>query len=129
MSAPSHKRQISRFNLSPEEPNIKLHVHVLVQHRTIASVILDWFLDLIHHRFQSSFTIWHLYQIIITGILLHTVHCQTQYHYWLWKFFVCFVALRPESTAMVMAGRSVHLTTLFSWARLNKQLTSTFACN
>ena len=28
----------------------------------------------------------------------------------------CFVALRPKSTAMVMAGRSVHLTTLFSWA-------------
>ena len=27
--------------------------------------------------------------------------------------FVCFVALRPMSTAMVMAGRSVHLTTLF----------------
>ena len=25
--------------------------------------------------------------------------------------FVCFVALRPKSTAMVMAGRSVHLTT------------------
>ena len=28
--------------------------------------------------------------------------------------FVCFVALCPKSTAMVMAGRSVHLTTLFS---------------
>ena len=27
--------------------------------------------------------------------------------------FVCFVALRPKSTAMVMTGRSVHLTTLF----------------
>ena len=44
-----------------------------------------------------------------------------------------FVALRPMSTAMVIAGRSVHLTTLFSWASLNKQLTSnrahTFACN
>ena len=26
---------------------------------------------------------------------------------------VCFVALRPKSTAMVMAGQSVHLTTLF----------------
>ena len=39
--------------------------------------------------------------------------------------FVYFVALRPKSTAMVMARRSVHLTTLFSWASLNKQLTST----
>ena len=27
--------------------------------------------------------------------------------------FVCFVALHPKSTAVVMAGRSVHLTTLF----------------
>ena len=27
--------------------------------------------------------------------------------------FVCFVALRPKSTAMVMAGRSIHVTTLF----------------
>ena len=47
--------------------------------------------------------------------------------------FVCFVALRPKSTAMIIGGRSVHLTTLFSWASLNKQLTSnrahTFACN
>ena len=27
--------------------------------------------------------------------------------------FLVFVALRPKSTAMVIAGRSVHLTTLF----------------
>ena len=27
--------------------------------------------------------------------------------------FVCFVALHPKSTAMVMAGQSVHLTTFF----------------
>ena len=27
--------------------------------------------------------------------------------------FVCFVALDPKSTAMIMAGQSVHLTTLF----------------
>ena len=40
---------------------------------------------------------------------------------------VClFVALHPKSTAMVIAGRSVHLTTLFSWAGLNKRLTSNF---
>ena len=32
---------------------------------------------------------------------------------WVGILFVCFVALRPKSTAMVMAGRSVHLTTLF----------------
>ena len=53
--------------------------------------------------------------------------------YVLVDLFVCFVALRPKSTAMVIAGRSVHLTTLFSWASLNKQLTSnrahSFPCN
>ena len=27
--------------------------------------------------------------------------------------FVCYLALLPKSTAMVMAGRSVHLITLF----------------
>ena len=30
-----------------------------------------------------------------------------------WSLCVRFVALRPKSTAMVIAGRSVHLTTLF----------------
>ena len=29
------------------------------------------------------------------------------------KLVGCFVALRPKSTAMVIAGRSVDLTTLF----------------
>ena len=29
------------------------------------------------------------------------------------NLFVCFVALRPKSTAMVMSVGSVHLTTLF----------------
>ena len=33
--------------------------------------------------------------------------------YYVFVCFVCFVALRPKSTAMVIAGRSVHLTTLF----------------
>ena len=48
--------------------------------------------------------------------------------------FVCFVALRPKSTAMVMTGRSVHLTTFLTWASLNKRFkpvlrAHTFACN
>ena len=35
-------------------------------------------------------------------------------HSYCFVFFVfVFVALRPKSTAMVIAGRSVHLTTLF----------------
>ena len=36
--------------------------------------------------------------------LYHIHHCRS--------LFVCFAALRPKSTAMFMAGRSVHLTTL-----------------
>ena len=34
---------------------------------------------------------------------------------WIDGWMVCFVfvALRPKSTAMIIAGRSVHLTTLF----------------
>ena len=40
--------------------------------------------------------------------------------------FGCFVVLRPKSTAMVMAGRSVHLTTLFTWASLNKAVNQYF---
>ena len=31
----------------------------------------------------------------------------------MYVIYVCFLALRPKSTAMVIAGRSVHLTTLF----------------
>ena len=33
--------------------------------------------------------------------------------------FVCFVALRPKSTAMVIAGRSVHLSTLYPLFKIN----------
>ena len=46
------------------------------------------------------------------------LNCSGHYLLFIWfnalnAFFVCFVALSPKSTAMVMAGRSVHLTTLF----------------
>ena len=46
--------------------------------------------------------------IFITLIMLGMIHPNTSV-----CLFVCFVALRPKSTAMVMAGRTVHLTTLF----------------
>ena len=38
----------------------------------------------------------------------------------------CFTS---QSTAMIMLGWSVHLTTLFSWASLNKRLTSTLCAH
>ena len=40
-------------------------------------------------------------------------HVSLQGTYWNVGWLVGFVALRPKSTAMVIAGRSVHLTTLF----------------
>ena len=47
--------------------------------------------------------------------------------------FVCFVVLCPKSTAMVMAGRSVHLTTLFPGQAWTSSLpvlhAHTLACN
>ena len=84
-----------------------------------------------HHRwfvFASNFFVTlelHCLVVVVSvdHTSLHLADC----------CFVCFVALRPKSTAMVIAGRSVHLTTLFSWASLNKQFTSNrahpFACN
>ena len=38
----------------------------------------------------------------------------------------CFDALRPKSTAMVMAGRSVHLTTLFFLSKLEQAVNQYF---
>ena len=38
------------------------------------------------------------------------LYCTVKPRYFL---FVCLVALRPKSTAMVIVGRSVHLITLF----------------
>ena len=50
-------------------------------------------------------------------------------HRYFGDLFVCFVALRPKSISMAMAGQSVYLTTLFSWANFNKRLTSSFMHN
>ena len=40
--------------------------------------------------------------------------------------FVCFDALCPKSTAMVMAGWSVHLTTLFFLGKLEQAVDQYF---
>ena len=45
-------------------------------------------------------------------------------------YFVLFVwfdlgFFTPKSTAMVMSGRSVHLSTLFTWEKLTKQFNTT----
>ena len=81
-------------------------------------IFVEWHSLLAKPEGNDPFPIIHDICLLLTYLLIH--FC---------KQFVCFVALRPKSTAMVMAGRSVHLTTLFSWASLNKQITNTFACN
>ena len=48
--------------------------------------------------------ILHLHQMV--GVIIELRHVIS-------KNVVGFVALRPKSTAMVIAGRSVHLTTPF----------------
>ena len=56
-----------------------------------------------------------------------------QYYHLANGLFVCFVALRPKSTAMVMAGRPVPITTLFPGQALTSSwpvlCAHTFACN
>ena len=66
-----------------------------------------------------------LYIIIIVNLFVKSIIVQLVFDVYrnsigickmdtsVYLFFVCFVALRPKSTAMVIAGRSVHLTTLF----------------
>ena len=63
---------------------------------------------------------WLVYRSVKSNCFHHSI-----YELLMICFFVCFVALHPKSAAMVIAGRSVHLTTLFSWASLKKQLIST----
>ena len=59
----------------------------------------------------------HIYTHLLLAmyVCIH-IHCCTSPCVLMQFFFVAvagFVALRPKSTAMVIAGRSVHLTTLF----------------
>ena len=50
----------------------------------------------------------------IFSIIIDYVVLQKRFQLTAKVVFVCwFVALRPKSTAMVMAGRSVHLTAFF----------------
>ena len=59
----------------------------------------------------SSHCFCHYHEILMI-VASGSSHCFCHYHEIL-MIFVCFVALRPKSTAMVIAGWSVHLTTLF----------------
>ena len=53
--------------------------------------------------------------ILVTTCMRKKINNNYEHHYMHVSLFlfVCFVTLRPKTTAMVMAGWSVHLTTLF----------------
>ena len=52
-------------------------------------------------------------RLIVSGQPRHVILEAKIYSVNATEDFVRFVALRPKSTAMVITGRSVHLTTLF----------------
>ena len=56
---------------------------------------------------QEAFFMFFLYK---PGYVKHVTHGAGSF---LICLFVCCVALHPKSTAMVIAGRSAHLKTLF----------------
>ena len=61
-------------------------------------------LDSIHHMTFKNTLKPHFLRKNCTILSLCKQRCYGRF---------CFVALHPKSTAMVIAGRSVHLTTLF----------------
>ena len=63
--------------------------------------------------FITSGTLFTKGQESVPFVDLSFNNCWFLVYMWSFVLFVCFVALRPKSTAMVIAGRSVHLTTLF----------------
>ena len=69
----------------------------------------------IHHNLETSICYSFKYKMGNPNSLYiyHNVWGNSSEYKGLACLFVCFVALRPKSTAMVIAGRSVHLTTLF----------------
>ena len=83
----------------------------------------------VHSRCESVF--WSVFGFSNIAFIIPSLFISVPY-FTLW-LFVCFVALRPKSTAMVIAGRSVHLTTLFPGQAWTSGLpvirAFTFACN
>ena len=69
-------------------------------------------MDFVRHR---EITLMLIGRSAIQLICVYDVYLGLSFHS-IAENFVClfvFVVLRPKSTAMVIAGRSVHLTTLF----------------
>ena len=70
-------------------------------------------------RYVTSASRYHSrFSVYIRGLIPRNSPSQLRLGFLFVCFFVCFLALRTKSTAMAMAGRSVHITTLFP-AQLN----------
>ena len=67
--------------------------------------------DTLHYPLDNIFITYDLHIPSVTNCACLVADWFLFIHAWFFLFV--FVALRPMSTAMVIAGRSVHLTTLF----------------
>ena len=72
----------------------------------ICEIILN--LDYCQEMWFKDISYLELWQPLCLSKQNHLCNFGRRHH-----LFVCFVALHPKSTAMVIAGRSVHITTLF----------------
>ena len=62
---------------------------------------------------QIYFSLARVFLTTVFTLMYKRIKGQTTKHVQIYCVCFVFVALRPMSTAMVIAGRSVHLTTLF----------------
>ena len=65
----------------------------------------------------------YLVQDLLHQIKTQLFHTDSAVHLKSSCLFVCFVALRPKSKAMVMVGQLVHLTTLFPGQAEGRRMT------
>ena len=76
-----------------------------------------WDTQILHHDFPFLFEQFHLTTGQNSNLCQSRLVCMSDLGLNYLIILVGFVALRPKSTAMVIAGRSVHLTTLFQGRR------------
>ena len=69
--------------------------------------------DTLLRTYLTSLHIAGDWDCVATVKRLPALHYSVDFIFLSFGWLVGFVALRPKSTAMVIAGRSVHLTTLF----------------
>ena len=96
----------------PQNPEFRINpenFHPCLSHTSPGSSLTQYDPNFIKVRGHIAFCFSIQFSILR---LLESQHQNPEFRNFV-CLFVCFVALRPKSTAMVMAGQSVHLTTLF----------------